>query len=174
MTRDIFKYTNNRNYILILLSILLSACSHQQSPAPAKVEVRETSTNQTTPYALKDKLLNHFQSWKGTPYRYGGLSKKGIDCSGFVYLTYKNQLNHQLPRTTWKQASIGQQIDSRNIAVGDLMFFNTGKKFRHVGIYVGDQKFMHASTSSGVIISSLNNRYWRDAFWMVRRIELDN
>ena len=95
--------------------------------------------------------------------------KKGVDCSGFVYLTYRQKLNQNLPRTTALLAKSGSQISTREMTAGDLVFFKTGFKKRHVGIYIDNGQFMHASSSRGVMISQLDNPYWSDAFWMVRR-----
>jgi len=111
--------------------------------------------------SVKQKLLSQYNSWKGTPYQYGGLSKRGIDCSGFVQTTFKNQFSKQLPRTTEQQAKLGSSVSKSNLKAGDLVFFKTGYKKFHVGIALDSLEFMHASTSKGVIISKLDNPYWQ-------------
>jgi murein DD-endopeptidase / murein LD-carboxypeptidase len=119
---------------------------------------------------VKSKLLAQHQEWRGTPYKMGSMSKRGIDCSGFVYLTYLDQFGIKLPRSTEQQANLGIQISQRDMRTGDLVFFKTGITIKHVGIYLGNRTFLHASTSQGVKISSMDNEYWRDAFWKVQRI----
>ena len=101
----------------------------------------------------------------------GGLSKHGVDCSGFVYITFRSQLGFSIPRTTGSQVTIGRKVARNNLRVGDLVFFHTSLLYNHVGIYLGDSKFLHASTSKGVIISSLNEKYWRKRYWTARRID---
>ncbi|PSW05186.1 NlpC/P60 family protein [Photobacterium lipolyticum] len=111
-----------------------------------------------------------YDAWKGTPYRLGGTSKRGIDCSAFVQVGYFSVYDKMLPRTTSELVKLGQSVSVTNAKEGDLVFFKTGYRLRHVGIYLGNSEFLHASTSQGVIISRLDNPYWRRAFWQVRRI----
>ncbi len=115
-------------------------------------------------------LYSQYREWRGTPYRMGGLSKKGVDCSGFVYLTYRSLTDVKLPRTTRQQVNLGQAVALQNLRAGDLLFFKTGWATRHVGIYIQDGKFLHASTNKGVIISRLSEKYWRNAFWVAKRL----
>ena len=107
-------------------------------------------------------LLSEQQyEWAGTPYVLGGSGRKGFDRFGI-----------KLPRQTKDQANYGQYIDKADIQTGDLVFFKTGRgpNGYHVGIYVKEDKFLHASTKGGVIYSSLNSDYWRKAYWQARRI----
>ncbi len=115
-------------------------------------------------------LYSQLREWKGVRYRNGGMSKRGVDCSGFVYLTYGTRLGIRLPRTTRAQASIGREIGQRELRPGDMLFFKTGWDVRHVGIYLGDRNFLHASTSRGVMASSLDSRYWARHYWKSVRI----
>jgi len=115
------------------------------------------------------KLYAHYNEWRGVKYLEGGMSKKGVDCSAFVHLAYKNKLNKSIPRSTELLSSAGKLIKIQNLQPGDTLFFKTGWKLRHVGIYLGKGKFMHASSSRGVMISKLSNPYWNDAYWMTRR-----
>lgn len=120
--------------------------------------------------SLKNKLYDQFKEWQGVRYQLGGLSKRGIDCSGFVYITYKSRLGVRLPRTTKLQSKLGKEISQRHLKTGDLVFFKTGKATRHVGIYLENNKFLHASLSQGVTISHLNNTYWKSNYWKSVRI----
>ncbi|MDG3088067.1 NlpC/P60 family protein [Vibrio hannami] len=116
-------------------------------------------------------LWTEYQSWKGTPYRFGGTSKSGVDCSAFVQSVFYKAQNKTLPRTTEHQLNSGYEVKYENAKAGDLVFFKTTWKDKHVGIYLGENAFMHASTSRGVIISRLDNPYWSSVFWQIRRID---
>ncbi|ORM62126.1 endopeptidase [Pantoea rodasii] len=150
--------------MVFILALLLAGCSSHRSPPPNG----HLSDSITVIAQLNDQLGR----WRGTPYRYGGLSRGGVDCSGFVYLTFRDKFDLQLPRSTVDQTGIGTRIDKRDLLPGDLVFFKTGsgENGLHVGIYDTDNTFIHASTSQGVIRSSLDNVYWRKVFWQARRI----
>ncbi|EHM45700.1 NlpC/P60 family protein [Yokenella regensburgei ATCC 43003] len=100
------------------------------------------------------------------------MNRRGVDCSGFVLMTFRDKFELQLPRETKQQANIGTRIDKDDLLPGDLVFFKTGSGANglHVGIYDTDNMFIHASTSQGVTRSSLDNVYWRKNFWQARRI----
>ena len=119
--------------------------------------------------AVKNKLYAQYKNWKGVKYRMGGLSKNGIDCSGFVYRTFRSQLGINIPRSTELQSSSGKQIDKNKLRPGDLVFFKTATKVRHVGIYLENNSFLHASSSKGVMISKLDNDYWKSKYWKSKR-----
>lgn len=113
-------------------------------------------------------ILKEAHSYMGTPYKYGGVSKSGMDCSGLVLQSFK-KANIDLPRITRDQAKHGMKIKLRNVKPGDLLFFNTsGNKITHVGIVDhikdGEVFFIHASTSRGVMVSSIENVYWSKRF----------
>ena len=105
--------------------------------------------------------------WIGTPYRSGGQSRKGTDCSGFVRQVYKKVYDIDLPRSTTEQVEEGKRVRRRKLREGDLVFFHGSKRRRanHVGIYLKEGKFVHASTSRGVMVSRLDEDYW-DEHWM--------
>jgi probable lipoprotein NlpC len=120
--------------------------------------------------AVKETLYLQYQQWKDTKYVIGGLSKKGIDCSGFVYVTYLEKLGIELPRSTAHQSQSGKEIKRSELRAGDLVFFKTGLKVRHVGMYLENDTFLHASTKVGVTISTLRDYYWGKKYWHSRRI----
>ena len=153
-----------RLWLLAILCIILAGCSSHRAPVPNA----RLSDSITVIAYLNEQL----QSWQGTPYAYGGMSRRGIDCSGFVLTTYRDKFALQLPRMTSQQAEIGTRIDKTELLPGDLVFFITGsgESGLHVGIYDTDNQFIHASTSRGVIRSSLDNVYWKKKFWQARRI----
>jgi cell wall-associated NlpC family hydrolase len=119
---------------------------------------------------LRVSLEAQHEDWKGVPYRYGGLSPRGVDCSGFVYLTFLSRLGMEVPRTTTELLQSGEKVKRDEIQVGDLVFFRTGPGNRHVGIYMGNGDFLHASSSQGVMTSSLSNPYWHRRYWQARRL----
>ena len=108
-------------------------------------------------------------NWIGIPYRWGGTSRRGIDCSAFVQQYVRTTLGIELPRTTATQRYEGVSIDKGELIPGDLVFFRR-RGTRHVGVYLGDGEFIHASSSRGVTISELSNSYWSRYYWMSRRI----
>lgn len=115
-------------------------------------------------------LYNLIDEWWSTPYRLGGISKKGIDCSAFVQTLMLGVFAVQLPRTAREQRSVSTSIEPEELREGDLVFFNTRGGVSHVGVYLHNNKFVHASTSGGVMISDLNEEYWRRKFVGAGRI----
>lgn len=114
------------------------------------------------------KLYIEAAQWIGTPYRGGGNTKRGTDCSGFTTQIYKKVYHTKLPRTTGGQKQESRKVGRRGLREGDLVFFtsrNSGRKVAHVGIYLKNDKFIHASTSRGVIVSHLDEQYYRK-HWM--------
>jgi len=119
---------------------------------------------------IERQLYEEALVWKGTPYVRGGNDANGIDCSGFVLRVYEKLFGIRLPRDTSQQALIGVPISKSQIRAGDLVFFSRYSKLNHVGIYLKNGEFVHASTSSGVIISRLEDEYWRKTYRTSRRI----
>ncbi len=119
---------------------------------------------------INNRLNRYYLSWRGVPHNYGGESFTGVDCSGFVKLAYREIFGVQLPRTVSEQSRIGSRVSKRNLQAGDLVFFKTGWRRRHVGVYVGDNQFIHASERHGVTRSSMNNKYWRRRYWKSKRL----
>lgn len=116
------------------------------------------------------QLLSHYQTWRGTPYRYGGESRQGIDCSAFVQQTFTHSLGYKLTRTTKTQIKQGHNVAKTRLKSGDIVFFKTGSNQLHNGVYVGNKQFMHASSSQGVTLSRLDNPYWQKTFYTAKRI----
>ncbi|MBD2845583.1 C40 family peptidase [Paenibacillus sp. IB182496] len=105
----------------------------------------------------------------GIRYKYGGTTTSGFDCSGFTSYVF-DQFGIELPRTSGSQATIGDKVAKSDLRAGDLVFFNTsGKGISHVGIYVGDGKFAHSSSSKGVIVSELESSYYSERYVTARR-----
>ncbi|RDB44094.1 glycoside hydrolase [Halomonas sp. DQ26W] len=114
-------------------------------------------------------LLAQYERWAGTPYRLGGTSERGIDCSALVQNVFSETFRLELPRSTGEQVHQGALVPREELQVGDLVFFRPPGPYDHVGIYVGDGYFLHASTSQGVMLSELDNVYWQRHYWQARR-----
>ncbi|MCX8105503.1 MAG: C40 family peptidase [Ignavibacterium album] len=131
------------------------------------------SNEQTT---AREKLIMEIIKYLDTPYKYGGSSLNGIDCSAFTQSVYQDALNVNLNRTARDQFTQGKVVSREELEFGDLVFFNTRRRVRpgHVGIYIGDGLFAHASTKGGVMISSLDEDYYSKRFMGARRIVEEN
>lgn len=118
------------------------------------------------------RLLEEARRWMGTAYRYGGNSRSGVDCSGLTSQIFVNALQIKLPRSSAQQSDYCRRIDRSDLMEGDLVFFRTGSKgVSHVGMYVGDGRIIHSSTSRGVILSSLDEDYYRRTYHSSGRVE---
>ena len=133
---------------------------------------RKSGYSNITPRGLnRDAVLLDAVSYLGVPYRYGGNSKDGVDCSGFTCHIYSSAVKRLLPRSVREQYQTGVAVGKGELEFGDLVFFNTtGRAPSHVGIYVEDDLFVHASVASGVTISSLESTYYKNRFVGARRI----
>jgi probable lipoprotein NlpC len=114
-----------------------------------------------------NRLEQFISEWIGTPYQYGGMSKNGVDCSGFVLILMQEIYGVRLPRTSYNQYKKGYKIARNRLQKGDLVFFNIFPKrgVDHVGFYLGGGKFIHAGTNTGVIISKLSEDYYRKSYY---------
>lgn len=118
-------------------------------------------------------LFDFIDEWWGTRYRYGGSDKKGIDCSSFTGKLLETVYHQQVPRTARDQYDMCEKVEREDLMEGDLVFFNTRGGISHVGIYLGNNHFVHSSTSSGVTISSLEEDYYNKKFVKGGRIIAD-
>jgi len=121
------------------------------------------------PALIQQALLAQHERWVGTPYRIGGTSFQGVDCSALVQNVFEETFRLSLPRTTGEQVHQGQPVSRGELVPGDLVFFRPPGRYDHVGIYLGEGRFLHASSSRGVMISRLDNRYWQRHYWQARR-----
>lgn len=148
-------------FLLLFFSIsLFTSCS------PTK-KLRSKNVNQVVETA---------RSYRGTPYRYGGTTRGGMDCSALIYHSFFS-VGITMPRTSEAQSGMGKKVPTRNIEKGDVLFFATGKKKRkvtHAGIVTeaarGQVRFIHSSTSLGVTEDNLSNNYWNKAYLFGRRV----
>lgn len=179
MYNHYFYRNHNKNqsfyYLGLLICILLSLLSSCKTQSKAILykpnEVAYLSNKLNIPLINTDKedaknipLYVECMKWLDVPYKYGGSTKKGSDCSGFVNQIYKNVYQVKLPRSTAEIYKKYNKVNSNKLQTGDLIFFATGKnkkKPSHVGIYLKDQKFIHASTQKGVIVTDLDDKYYK-------------
>lgn len=123
-----------------------------------------------------DNILSEAESYLGTPYRFGGTSRSGIDCSAFVLSVFGAAAGMNLPRVAAEQSQEGDSVERTQLQKGDLVFFSHGgRRISHVGIVEdvtpeGEVKFIHAATSKGVMVSSLDDNYWGPKFKFAKRI----
>lgn len=125
-------------------------------------------------FTTREKILFEIISYLETPYKYGGVDRNGIDCSAFTQHVFNTAVGLELPRTSSEQFNLGESISSKSdLAFGDLIFFNTTRRSYpgHVGIYIGENLFAHASRSLGVTVSSLESSYYKNRYVGARRIK---
>jgi lipoprotein Spr len=143
---------------MLCAMILFTACAGKNPPKEFSFKI-DKSDNQA--------LYTAVSKWFGTPYKIGGTTKKGVDCSGFVNVIYKEVYGKSLARNSADIYLKSDKIAKANLREGDFVFFRTNKSksVNHVGIYLKNGKFAHASTSKGVIVSSLDEAYYNKAFF---------
>ncbi len=149
---------------VLLVCYLLMACSAKQGSESSHVDLAKNATT------TQQLMLQVHKQWQGTPYQLGGTTKAGIDCSAFVQHLYIDVYNQVLPRTTEVQLKQGKAVSLNNIQTGDLIFFKTSHKVRHVGVVYDENHFLHASTSKGVIFSRIDNVYWAPKIIAIKRL----
>lgn len=157
-----------KNIALIILLTGLASCSStvrfsNDNPKSNSTKRNNKDFEYSTSSDLRNKIINEAKQWIGTPYQYGGESKKGADCSGFVMAVFQNA-GIDLPRTSQQQFSYVQLINNREREAGDLVFFKKNNRIFHVGIYLGDNYMIHASSSKGVIIQIIDDNYFDDKY----------
>ena len=148
------------------------AATHKEADTPTKAEApkrAEPAVRASTSKSLEDIIA----AYLGIPYKYGGTTKDGMDCSAFVGAVYYDAYNYDLPRTSRDMWTIGRKIEMTEARPGDLVFFKGSGLFApidHVGIYVGSNRFAHASSSKGVVYEDLSGSYYKKRFAGVRRV----
>lgn len=171
-------------FLCSIVALMLSSCgsSKGRSNLYDPKEVASLSKQLDIALSNKDKeddrnipLYAEVSTWLGTPYRYGGTTKRGVDCSGFTMQVYKKVYRTNLPRSTSGLAKAKyQKVSKSKLATGDLILFATGKNKKqvsHVGIYMKDGKFIHASTSRGVMVNHINEDYYKKAWVRAVRVK---
>lgn len=113
---------------------------------------------------LQNALLKSFENWKGTRYSFGGDSSRGIDCSALTRRVYREVFSFELPRVTKDQIKVGRHVSRNNLKPGDILYFRPDGKYNHTAVYLGNSLFINASSSKGVILSSMEHSYWSKYF----------
>lgn len=164
-------------FATLILTFLMSCGASKRN----KVVVKKSRTQTTQPVSVApssqaEDIIDVALSYEGTRYKYGGTTKKGMDCSGLIYTAFKSE-DILMPRTTTDLSSHGDWVDVKKVIPGDLVFFATRKnsrKINHVGIVTEvrrrDFSFIHASSSRGVMVSKLSDTYWYQAYVQARRV----
>lgn len=173
-------------YILFLsvATLALSSCGSSKGNANLynPKEVAQLSKKLEIELSNKNKeddknipLYAEVSTWLGTPYRYGGTTKRGVDCSGFTMQVYRKVYRTSLPRSTSGLAKAKyKKVSKSKLTTGDLILFATGKNKKqvsHVGIYMKDGKFIHASTSNGVMVNHIDDEYYKKAWVRAVRVK---
>lgn len=121
------------------------------------------------PSEVREQIEEVAQDWYGVPYQWGGESKNGIDCSAFVQRVYRQAFSYRLPRVTETQVQTGGKVPRSKVRAGDLVFFRPENEWNHVGVYLGNGTFAHASSSDGVTKDQFGAPYWNRYYWTARR-----
>ncbi|MDO1501523.1 NlpC/P60 family protein [Winogradskyella maritima] len=164
-------------FACLALTLFMSCGASKRNKVVVKKSRTETSKPTTVePSSQAEDIIDVALSYEGTRYKYGGTTKKGMDCSGLIYTSFKSK-DILMPRTTTDLSSHGDWVDVKKVIPGDLVFFATRKnsrKVNHVGIVTevssGDFSFIHASSSRGVMVSKLSDTYWYKAYVQARRV----
>lgn len=163
--------TRTMKIFLLLSVLLLTACANTHKDTPIVNEVLSPENQKI----LFEDIPAYSQSLIGTPYKFGGTSPdSGFDCSGFVADVFRHTTGVSMPRTTIEISQVGRAVKAVELRSGDLVFFNTlKKKFSHVGIYLGEDRFIHAPSKGGKVrVENMNDAYWKKNYDGARRINL--
>ncbi|WP_110647428.1 NlpC/P60 family protein [Salinicola peritrichatus] len=160
----------NAQYALPLAqSRTVAAHGASSAPQTAFSTMHDFRPLRVSPMIIREALLDEHRRWVGTPYALGGTTHRGIDCSALMQHIFTEAFSLELPRTTGEQVLEGSRVARDQLKAGDLVFFRPPGIYNHVGVYVGDGYFLHASTSQGVKLSRLDNVYWKRYYWQARR-----
>ena len=168
--------------LLVMVALMLGSCHTKKTTTtykpgtsrPVKIPDEWRTLDISLSASDNKKLYREIKGWLGTPYQYAGNTKRGVDCSGFVHQIYKAVYKKTIERNSAKIFEKNcKLIDVDDLREGDLVFYCTSrntKKINHVGIYLKDNKFAHASSSSGVKISDITEDYFINHFYAAGRV----
>jgi cell wall-associated NlpC family hydrolase len=184
--RNLRKKTHYNHWLMKLRHIFIVFCMVSAHAAPSSTSSDDleiylsdngfinkiSKVSQNVGNKASDLVLNAM-GFLGVPYRRGGSDDNGFDCSGFVRSMYEQTLGKALPRSAREQAEATEKIDKKDLQPGDLVFFNTMRQtFSHVGIYVGDNKFIHSPRpGKQVKVEDMRQSYWLSRFTGARRVD---
>lgn len=174
-------------FFICIVSFLMISCGASKNVSSTyktrtktitkvKRKTDRISNKSTGKVTVADKIVWTAVTYKGVPYRFGGMTKRGMDCSGLIFTSFKKR-NVPIARTSHQMYVEGESISLREVQRGDLLFFKTSRKrgkVNHVGLVTsvdnGDIRFIHSTTSQGVIVTSLHENYWKRAFIIAKRV----
>jgi lipoprotein Spr len=177
-------FSTSKTFVLVwVLSFVMSSCHHKKD-VEDKITIKSTSSSKVTTVAQKlsitekevrsKKLYSFISDWYGTPYKYGGCDKNGVDCSCFTGILFKKVYGVTVGRNASLMHKEADHIKTSHLREGDLVFFKMGtKEVSHVGVYLKDNKFVHASTSKGVMINDLGEAYYKKYYYESGRLKLN-
>ncbi|VWX35659.1 conserved hypothetical protein [Limnobacter sp. 130] len=168
---DVKRFNNVKSSFLVLIVAFWPGFA--SSEASLDVLLNQPVPEQSYSTEIQNALLAHYSSWAGTRHKLGGTGTNGVDCSSFIQALFEDKFKLQLPRSSREQMTMGERVDIADLRTGDLLFFRTGPTRRHVGVYMGNDQFMHVSTRAGVEIAKLLSPYWQRHFITARRIGLN-
>lgn len=172
-------------YLLLLLALTTACGTLERGNRPWKepessvdAEPKAEEPKESTEEVRGEDVISEWQEflelahndWKGVPYLLGGTGYQGIDCSAFMQVVFEDYFSRNIPRSTRNQLSAGRAIDKRELRTGDMVFFKTGRRTFHVGVMINRRKFLHASTTSGVTTSDLQQDFWQETYFTSRRL----
>ncbi len=175
---SLFKINIYRFFILIILALTfglgLSSCGSHKAHTGNKHHSQIPHVSVKGLSGTRKAIVEESLKWMDTPYAYGKSERgKGTDCSGMVLAVYRDVAGVMMPRNSAQQADYSKKLSKGNVKPGDLVFFATGKdpnRISHVGIMLDDDRFIHASTSKGVVISSVSTPYYIKTFKKYGRV----
>ena len=166
-------------FVSVMVAFSLNACNAMLARISGKdgANLRDFGSRKSVKLSSQrsksvvEELLKVQKKWQNTPYKLGGSSLSGADCSGFIQSVFKEHFKANVPRTTVTQLQSGVSVRRDELEAGDIVFFRTGRgpNGLHTGIYVWDDEFIHLSTKGGAKKVSLNSSYWKPKFIGARR-----
>ena len=158
--------------------MLMASCSSSKKAMTTQQQVTQPTPVKTADKKRVDndrmnKLMSEARKWVGTKYKYGGQTREGTDCSGMVMALYNQVFDIKLPRSSREQQKYCKSVDRNSLRKGDLLFFSSSKNSNsvsHVGLYIGNNEMIHASTSRGVIVSNLTDKYYVRTYHSAGRV----
>ena len=176
-----------KKFLILSIAVLLTGCFAKKKTTYSKTRTITVASSDTTSITKKtrkkvrenseaDKVIESAMAFSGVRYKYGGTTRKGMDCSGLIYVALQEN-DIAFPRVSYQMANEGKRVRINDVQKGDLLFFKTrknSKRINHVGLVVAiddnEIKFIHSSSSRGVIVSSLREGFWNSAFIKATRI----